>query len=131
MNAENIKTSIDAVATVKAIHDWDEPEYEWADDNSSVTARRVCKGDESHTETETVNTTSRIIKEATENETGIKSYKAVFTNPAFTEQTKNVDIPKTDGHGGKTGTYRVPKTGVETVLDMKIYKTQSESAGGK
>ena len=39
-------------------HDWGAPTYEWADDNSTVTARRVCGNDASHVEKEMVNTTN-------------------------------------------------------------------------
>lgn len=51
-------------------HDWNEPEYVWADDYSTVTATRTCANDASHVETETVNTTSEVIKEATYDEEG-------------------------------------------------------------
>lgn len=75
-------------------HDWDNPTYEWSNDNSSVTAKRICKNDESHIETETVDTTFEITKEATETEEGIKTYKASFTNSAFETQIKTESIPK-------------------------------------
>ena len=79
---------------VDAAHDWDEPEYVWAEDNSTVTATRVCKRDETHAETEEVQTTSEVIKEATYHEEGELLYTAVFTNPAFETQTKTVATPK-------------------------------------
>ena len=44
-------------------HDWLAPTYTWSDDNSTVTAARVCGHDSSHTETETVSTTSAVISE--------------------------------------------------------------------
>ena len=75
-------------------HDWDEPTYEWSDDNSKVTATRICKRDSSHIETETVDTTSEVTKEATETEKGEMTYTAVFDNPAFAEQTRKVETPK-------------------------------------
>ena len=37
-------------------HDWGETTYEWSADNSTVTATRVCKRDDTHVETETVGT---------------------------------------------------------------------------
>ncbi|MBO7364710.1 MAG: InlB B-repeat-containing protein, partial [Lachnospiraceae bacterium] len=43
-------------------HDWEAPTYEWAADNSSVIATRVCANDPEHVETETVNTTSEVTK---------------------------------------------------------------------
>ena len=77
-------------------HDWNAPTYEWAADNSTVTAARVCKHDASHVETETVNTVVRTT-EATCTEAGERFYTATFENPAFETQTKTVTIdPK--GH---------------------------------
>ena len=75
-------------------HDWGAPEYVWADDYSTVTATRTCKNDASHAETETVNTTSEVTKEATYEEEGEIVYTATFVNEAFTTQTKAVTIPK-------------------------------------
>ena len=79
-----------------AAHAWGEPTYEWATDNSSVTATRVCAHDASHEESETATTTSAVTKEPTETEEGEKTYTAAFTNPAFAEQTKTESIPKVD-----------------------------------
>ena len=87
------------VANVPATgHDWGKPSYEWAEDNASVTATRVCRTDADHVETETVNTTSEVTKKATCTEPGETTYTAVFENPAFSAQTKTVaNIPAT-GH---------------------------------
>ncbi len=74
-------------------HKWGTPTYVWADDNSSVTATVVCENDDAHKQTETVATTSEVTKEATETETGLRVYTAVFTNPLFTKQTKEEEIP--------------------------------------
>ncbi|MBQ2041028.1 MAG: InlB B-repeat-containing protein, partial [Lachnospiraceae bacterium] len=76
-------------------HDWAAPTYEWAADNSTVTANRVCKNDASHAETETVNTTSAVTKPATGDAKGETTYTAKFKNEAFEEQSKVVaNIPK-------------------------------------
>ena len=75
-------------------HAWGEPAYVWAEDNSTVTATRVCANDASHAETETVNTISEVIKEATTEEEGEVLYTAAFENPAFETQTKTVVTPK-------------------------------------
>ena len=76
-------------------HEWGEATYTWNEDNSTVTATRVCLHDAEHVETETVNTTSEITKAATCTEKGETTYtSAVFENTAFTVQTKTVeDIP--------------------------------------
>ena len=84
-------------------HDWGEPTYTWRADNVTVTARRVCRGDDSHAETETVNTTSAVTA-ATCTAAGKTTYTATFTNPAFTKQTKEVAIPAT-GHNWGEPTY--------------------------
>ena len=74
-------------------HDWNEPGYTWAEDNSSCTAQRICKRDASHTESETVKPAETVTKEATCTEKGEKSLKAIFTNEAFAEQSKTAEIP--------------------------------------
>lgn len=75
-------------------HDWNEPTYTWADDCSTVTATRTCKNDSGHIETEKVNTTSKVTKEATYEQEGEITYTASFMNTAFTTQTKAVATPK-------------------------------------
>ena len=65
------------------LHGWNAPTYEWAADNSTVTAQRICSLDAAHVETETVNTASQVTKPAACTEMGETTYTAVFTNPAF------------------------------------------------
>ena len=77
-------------------HDWGEPTYEWREDFAEVTATRVCKRDESHVETETVQTDREITKPATVDEAGEITYTATFENEAFATQTKTDTIPKLD-----------------------------------
>ncbi len=77
-------------------HDWNAPTYVWAEDNSTVTATRVCKNDEDHVETETVNTTAAT-DPATCTADGSTTYTATFTNPAFAEQSIVIVIAAT-GH---------------------------------
>ena len=81
--------------TVPALgHDWDAPDYVWAEDCSTVTATRICKNDETHIETETVDTSSEVTQEATYDAEGEITYTATFENPAFAAQTKTVSTPK-------------------------------------
>ncbi len=83
------------VADIDALdHDWGEVTYDWAADNSFVTATRVCKNDKDHVETETSETTSEVTKEATETEAGEAVYTAKFSNPAFEEQKKPLSFRK-------------------------------------
>ncbi|MBQ3376437.1 MAG: cell wall-binding repeat-containing protein [Erysipelotrichaceae bacterium] len=79
-------------------HDWNEPTYSWTDDYSSVTATRTCRHDVTHVETETVNTTSAVTKQPTCTEKGETTYTAVFTNSAFTKQTKTAANIDAIGH---------------------------------
>ena len=72
-------------------HSWGEPVYEWAADNSKVTAKRVCGRDGGHVETETVETTSVVSMQPTTTQMGRTTYTAIFTNSAFEEQTKTVE----------------------------------------
>ena len=86
-------------------HDWDEPTYEWAADNSTVTATRVCANDATHVETETVNTTSEVKTPATCEGAGTTTYTATFENEAFETQTKDVENLEPIGHDWDTPTY--------------------------
>ena len=79
-------------------HDWAEPEYEWAEDLSSVTATRVCRSDPAHVETETAETVTEIVLDETCEETGKTLYTASFVNPAFAEQSRTLDEPPAAGH---------------------------------
>ncbi len=87
----NCSNEIDAPGTIPEIgHAWGRPEYVWSEDNSQATATRVCGNDETHVETETVNTTSEVTKAATCDEKGETTYTAAFQNPVFSTQTKTV-----------------------------------------
>ncbi|MBQ5995958.1 MAG: S-layer homology domain-containing protein [Clostridia bacterium] len=76
-------------------HSWSSPTYTWSSDNKTCTATRVCARDSSHKETQTVNTTSQILRQPTMTQTGTAKYTAVFSNSAFSTQTKSVSLPKT------------------------------------
>ena len=89
------KTAVDVEALG---HAWSEPEYTWSDDNSTVTAVRVCRNDSSHMETETANVTSEVTKPASCEGKGETTYTAVFTNEAFAEQTKTIADLDATGH---------------------------------
>jgi hypothetical protein len=77
-------------------HDWGEVAYVWNDDNTAVTATRVCAHDPAHVETETVVVTAEVTTPATCTEMGETTYtSAAFTNPAFEAQTTVLtNIPK-------------------------------------
>ena len=71
-------------------HDWEQPTYQWENDNSAVTASRVCKNDASHIESEVGTVTSEVTQKATCSVTEETTYTATFTNPVFATQTKTV-----------------------------------------
>lgn len=73
-------------------HDWGEVIYTWSEDNKTCTAERVCKGDESHKETETVNTTYVVVDSAKCEKDGKGRYTADFTSEAFADQTKDITL---------------------------------------
>lgn len=73
-------------------HVWDAPTYTWASDYSSCTAERVCKGDASHKETETANSTYNVVSKAKCEEDGTGRYYVSFENEAFAAQTKDIAI---------------------------------------
>ena len=81
-------------------HEWRIPTYVWSEDNTSVTATRVCNRDASHIETETV-TADPTTKEATCGAKGEITYiSAAFENKAFTVQTKKVETDKKEHEWG-------------------------------
>ncbi len=78
------------VTTSALNHKWGEISYEWAKDNSTCTATRVCENDAEHVETETVKTT-HTDDTATCTEAGQIVYTAAFTKyPVFGTKTKEV-----------------------------------------
>ncbi len=73
-------------------HSWGEASYSWSDDLSTVTAVRTCKNNSGHRESEISRTTrEEIVKPSCESSGRIR-YTAVFSNPAFTEAVKTVDV---------------------------------------
>ncbi len=71
-------------------HDWDNPTYTWADDNSTADAKHTCKRDDSHVEEESVTTSSRETA-ATCTMPSATVYIAEFENPAFDAQIKRIE----------------------------------------
>lgn len=79
-------------------HDWNVPTYTWADNNSTVTASRVCKHDSRHVESETVNPTYVEAEKATCAKSGKGVYTATFNKDCFITQRKEVAVPATGIH---------------------------------
>ena len=80
-----------------ANHDWGDVEYTWS--GTECTARRICKRDTNHVETETVTATVTKTQEKTCEHDELSTYSANFTNSAFTMQIKtNVKTADKLGH---------------------------------
>ncbi len=91
--------------TLPAIgHEWGTITYTWSDDYSSCTASRVCAHDATHVDTETVNSTYKVVEEAKCEEDGKGKYTATFKNTAFEAQTHEITLPAT-GHNWGIPTY--------------------------
>ncbi len=86
-------------------HDWSDPVYSWSPDNSSVTAKRVCRHDANHVEEETAETDGVIAAAATCTTNGQTTYTAVFRNEAFATQTRTVENIPAKGHEWGTVSY--------------------------
>ena len=61
-------------------YDYDNVEYAWADDHSSVTATTVCLRDGSHVLTDTAQTTENILTEPGCETTGLSEFTATFSD---------------------------------------------------
>ncbi len=75
-------------------HKWKTVTYTWSSNNAKCTANIVCANDSSHSQSETVNSSYKVTTPATYTSTGVGTYTAIFTNTAFSKQTKTVTIPK-------------------------------------
>lgn len=94
---ERCKTVLDMKHVVDPAlgHDYSKPTYEWKNDDHEVTASCTCPRCK-NTETETVYTARRIIKEPTATEEGECEILANFMNSIFKDQKKKKKIPKLD-----------------------------------
>ncbi|MBQ7602121.1 MAG: S8 family serine peptidase, partial [Lachnospiraceae bacterium] len=124
---EAFETQTKTVENIEALgHDWSDPTYTWTEDNSEVTATRVCAHDASHVETETAKTNSEVTKPATCTEKGETTYTAVFTNEAFETQTKTVEDIEALGHTPGEAVKENEKTAActeEGSYDLVVYCT--------
>ena len=84
-------------------HDWGEATYTWSKDRSSCTARRVCRNDKSHEETETVDAVATVTQERSCTSDELTTYTATFKNAAFATQTlEGVKTADATGHAPET-----------------------------
>ena len=104
----NAEISRETITVPAGKHSYGEPEYVWSEGNSKVTAHAVCTVCE-HEAFEIVDTTSETIAPKCE-EAGKTVYTTKpFKSDAFTEQTKEVEIPAT-GHTWGEWTVKTPAT---------------------
>lgn len=75
-------------------HVWGEATYQWASDYSSCTATRVCLKDETHIESEEVDSIYTVVTEPSYESDGLARYTAAFTNSAFDPQIYEVTLPQ-------------------------------------
>ena len=112
-------------------HDWAEPTYTWSSDNSAVTAKRICKNDSTHVESENVKTSSRVTTAATCTTKGKTTYTATFSNSAFSTQTKAVENIAATGHkwGSVSYTWSADNSSCTAKHTCSVCgKTESETA---
>lgn len=81
-----------------ADHIWSEIAYEWADDNSTCTATRVCTVDASHTESETKGASTTPVMPTECGRQGGTKYTVNFDNEAFALQEKTILAGDPLGH---------------------------------
>ena len=99
--------------TITHVHEWGAPTYEWTRSTDGkgyvCTATRVCKKDNPHIETEIATGVYSLVASAECEKDGLIRYTAVFKNPAFTKQTKDIILPKL-GHDYRN-TWSYDRTG--------------------
>lgn len=81
-------------------HNWSSPSYSWNDDCSRATASVYCTRCDK-TESETVNSSSRVTKQPTCTAAGERTFTASFTDSRFSTVTRKVSIPA-KGHTAGT-----------------------------
>ena len=88
-------------------HDWQNPVYAWSADHTQLTAKRICRHDTSHVETETVGATAQITREPDCTVPGQTTYtSAAFTNPAFLARSLTQSNLPALGHDWQPETYK-------------------------
>ena len=77
-------------------HNWGKTTYEWEEDGSACTAKRVCKDDDTHVETAGAKVSREQTKAPTDKKTGIMTYTAEFAEDWAETQSMNTEIPKVE-----------------------------------
>ena len=96
--SDNAGNSTVVNVTVNGEHSYSEPTYTFNADNTECTAKRICQVCQ-NTDSETVDTTATVTQSKNCTRPELTTYKAVFTNPYFAEQTmENVETAPATGH---------------------------------
>ena len=104
-------------------HEWGEPSYMWSVDNSSVTARSICRRAADHVLEETVDTMF-----ASDSKAGKITWTAQFENGIFTTQIRSADAePVCDGTDEGTVS-RQAMAGNPVVRTCSVKKTSAAPA---
>ena len=89
-------------------HEWGSPTYAWSADNKTVTAKRTCKHNAAHVQTEKSTVTQEVTKQPTCIAKGQITYTVSFENAAFKTQTKTMALdvdPQKHAWGSPTYTW--------------------------
>ncbi|MCR5090238.1 MAG: hypothetical protein K6C08_12105 [Oscillospiraceae bacterium] len=95
---EDGTTAIEESDTVVAAtgHSWGAVTYTWTvndDGTAAIVASQVCENDSTHIRSEAGTVSYSVTTPATSDSKGVGTYSAVFTNPEYTIQTMDVELP--------------------------------------
>ena len=105
-------------------HNWGEITYTWSEDNSSVTASRVCRRDPSHIDEETVDT-DKVTSPATCEKAEEVTYTAEFKKEPFETQTKTVETGEALGHQWDEWKEITPASATQEGLERRVCTRES------
>jgi len=115
--------NVTVVGEGQHVHEYGEPSYAWADDNSTCTATMSCTApdcvdSDGSTITETVNADRETLAEVTCTEGGEYRYMASFTNGRFDDQSRSVIVDPL-GHDWGEWNEVTPATEIEEGLERR------------
>ena len=113
-------------------HEWNKPSYIWSADCRTVVAKRTCKHNSAHVQTETLVTDGVEVEAPTCVEPGDTTYTAEFWNSVFETQTRTVSDIEALGHNFDGWTVTTAPTctgqGVETGTCTRCGATDTRAA---
>lgn len=130
------QTKADVVTNAKHGHNYGAVNYSWTSDNLKCTATRVCSHDDSHVETETVNSTPSVTQAQSCTNAELTTYVATFTNSVFAQQTKaDVQTKSAAGHNLGALANEVAATctenGVKAHADCSVCNKHFDATGNE